>query len=494
MRNLFERRVLETIRRKHLLAAGDRVGVAVSSGADSVALLRLLGKLRQELGIGLLVVHFDHMLRGAESRADSEFVAALAARASLEFIVAREDVGAAAACNGWNLEEAGRRLRYAFFEQLVSAGRATRIAVAHTADDQAETVLAHMIRGTGPAGLGGVYPTAGPIVRPLLWTRRAELRTYLREIGQDWREDPTNQDTARLRARIRADLVPLLEHNFSPRIVEHLGELSRLSREQEVFWKALADERFHALARSGRGGIEIEIADLLTPLRMEDGWGAALVPEAQRVVTERLIRRLYQEMKGDCRGLAAKHVEQVISLATRSTSGHAVDLPGGILARLNFGVLAFSRRTPIESPSDSDVCGADRAARYEYALQLPSRGDMAISVPELGTRFLLKVVDWASAERETIQEGEALDADLVGNSLLLRSWRPGDAYRPRGCRGRRKLKQLFQAGEVPVSDRAGWPVIESAGRVVWARGLPVADEVAARSGTRTGVLIEEHRI
>src|SRR5271157_3226057 len=166
MRRSLENAVLATIRQSRMLAAGDRVGVAVSGGADSVALLRVLKNLRTDLGITLLVVHFNHCLRGNESAADASFVSDLARSSGLEFIVDREDVASVARQHEWNLEEAGRRLRYAFFERVVSEGRATRIAVAHTADDQAETVLAHMIRGTGPAGLAAIYPVAGPVIRP----------------------------------------------------------------------------------------------------------------------------------------------------------------------------------------------------------------------------------------------------------------------------------------------------------------------------------------
>src|SRR5712692_2172454 len=150
-----------------MLQPGETVGVAVSGGADSVALLRLLDDLRDTLGVRLLVAHFNHRLRGADADADEQFVAQLAAERGLEFVCAREDVAAQARAHGWNLEDAGRRLRYRFFSSLAEARRSTRVAVAHTADDQAETLVAHLLRGTGPAGLGGIYPVAGPIMRPL---------------------------------------------------------------------------------------------------------------------------------------------------------------------------------------------------------------------------------------------------------------------------------------------------------------------------------------
>jgi tRNA(Ile)-lysidine synthase len=202
---------------QEFLKAGDRVAVAVSGGADSVALLHMLLELREKLGILISIAHFNHQLRGRASDADEKFVAQLAVKYSLELHVARADVAAKAKRDKSNLEETARRARYAFFEGLISAGLATKIAVAHTADDQAETVLAHILRGTGLAGLGGIHPVAGHVVRPLLTVRRSDLRAYLRARKQPWREDATNRDTTKTRARIRKKLMPLLEKNFKLR-------------------------------------------------------------------------------------------------------------------------------------------------------------------------------------------------------------------------------------------------------------------------------------
>lgn len=494
-----EQRVLECIREMRMLAPGDRAGVAVSGGADSVALLRLLENMRESLGITLVVVHFDHGLRGEESEADARFVAQLASARGLEFVLDREDVAVAAARHKWNLEDAARRLRYAFFDRLVAEGRATRIVVAHTADDQAETVLAHMLRGTGPAGLAGIYPAAGPVVRPLLRERREDLRKYLRGLGQDWREDVTNLDLRRLRARIRQRLLPLLERDFSAQVVNHLTGLARLAREEEAFWAALVEDRFRSLVRASGGNLGIRVRDLLAPMALSSGaYPGGVAPESAeatpwRALTERLIRRLYQEMRGDRRGLTARHVEQVIHLASQSTSGRRVELPGGILVERDFDDLVFSRQRRAEGPSRPREAAA-RAGAYRYAVSLPGRGAANISVPELGTLFCLKVVDWPIAERDTKRECPALDAGLLRAPLILRNWQPGDAYRPCGHRRIRKLKEMFRLRRVLSRERASWPVLESGGRVAWARGMPPAEEFCAREGTRAGVLIEEHRL
>ena len=495
MRVPLEQSVLANIRTSRMLSAGNRVGVAVSGGADSVALLRLLVRLRDELGITLAVVHFDHALRGAESEADAAFVAELATTFKLEFAIGREDVRAEAARQGWNLEDAARRLRYAFFDHVVHEGKATHIAVAHTADDQAETLLGHLMRGTGPTGLAGIYPVAGAIVRPLLGTRRESLRDYLRANGQTWREDSTNRDVRRTRARIREQLLPVIEANFSAEIVGHLGELARLAREEGNFWDALVEDRFQALARREGDDVRVAARDMLAPLELQmaagQNRGSRKCNEfgPLRMLTERLVRRLYEEVRGDRRELGANHVEQVMRLASGSSSGHRVELPGGITVRRTFGELIYCRGEVARRNTDDGT--AKQASAYEYTVSLPLRRTATVSIPELGKCFRLKVIDWPVTESDTSKDANALDADLLRSPLILRNWRPGDAYRPHGRRHERKLKSMFLAGRVPSGERAAWPVLESDGRVIWAHGMPAAEDFRAKENTRAGVVIEE---
>ena len=504
MRTALEQLVLDSIRESRMATAGDRVGVAVSGGADSVALLRLLESLRRELGIALFVVHFDHMLRGAESDRDARFDEALARTSGLECLSAREDVRAVAKHNGWNIEEAARRLRYGFFERALSDRHATRIAVAHTADDQAETVLSHIIRGTGLTGLGGIYPIlelagGGTIVRPLLAFRREELRDYLRTRGQEWREDATNTDQTRLRARVRARLLPVLESDFSGRIVQHLGDLARFAREEESFWSALVEDRLAKCTKpAGVAGSEKSLAiaarDLLLPLKL-DSTHEQRTSAFARALTERLIRRLYEEVRGDRRGLSARYVEQVIRLAAKSTSGRRLRLPGKISVERVFNNIVFSRseQEQKDRPASSQETKAEPPP-YQYVVALPDRGATTVAVPELSTCFHLKLVDWPLGESDTKLDSGAFDAGTLRSPLLLRSWRPGDAYRPRGHRQSRKLKPMFQVERVPRQQRVGWPVLESAGQVIWTRGMAPAEKFCIRKDTKLGLVIEEESL
>src|SRR5437016_10870398 len=251
--------VTRYIRRHKLLNPGDRVGVAVSGGADSVALLRLLLELRTELGVVLSVVHFNHKLRGLEADADEQFVADLGSQNKLEFHRESGDVAAYSAAKRLSIETAAREMRYEFFRRLLLEGQANRVATAHTLDDQAETVLLRVVRGAGTRGIAGIYPqlsvsssqfsvggqasvagrqVCGSIIRPLLRVRRKELEAYLIAEGQRWREDSSNRDLQHARNRVRHGILPRLERNLNPAVREILAETAEIARAEEEYWNA----------------------------------------------------------------------------------------------------------------------------------------------------------------------------------------------------------------------------------------------------------------
>jgi tRNA(Ile)-lysidine synthase len=496
MKNTLQSRVVSTIERHSMIRAGDRIGIGVSGGADSVALLRLLAELRAKLGVQLFILHFHHQLRGVDADEDEMFVAGLAREFQFEFVPDRADVAGEARRNGWNLEAAARRLRYQFFASVAASHGLRRVAVAHTANDQAETLLAHLLRGTGPAGLAGIYPVAGPIIRPLLDTGREELRDYLLSLNQPWREDATNQDTSRTRARIRHKLLPLLQEEFEPATVTHLARLAGLAREEEIFWRVLEDERFAALAsRDPSGAVSLSIADLLSPLpftavgsRGGEPQQGSLMP--MLALTRRLVRRIFLQLRGSRQQLTARHVEDVLHLATKSQSGSRIELPG-VLVERRFDRLMFS---PISADARAERNRGELLAdrQFEYAIALSrSSASARIVVPEISRRFTLKVVDWPSVSRETSIGQETLDFDRLRWPLILRNWRPGDSYRPHRRHRVRKLKRMLLRAHIPRCDRPGWPVLTSAGALVWALGCPIADEFAPDSGTRSGLVIAE---
>lgn len=465
---------------------GDRVGVAVSGGADSVALLLLLLELRKELGVVLSVVHFNHKLRGKASDADERFVANLTAKHKLEFRSASADVAKKAKKERANLEDAARRARYDYFRSLVASGACTLIAVAHTADDQAETVLAHLLRGTGLAGLGGIHPLAGPIFRPLLPVRRTELRTYLRRKKQSWREDATNRDTRRMRARIRKKLLPLLEKQFQPAIVEHLTSIANLAREDEAFLDALLEQRMATAVRERDGEVRIALADLFVA-----GGGKGLNIDSHlgfAAMSKRMVRGIVRRLKKRGGQWSASHVDAVLELARDGRNGTSLSLPGSIEVRKDRETLVFR---VMQNAATNRARNTPREFSYDIDL---SRGAQDVRVPELGCVVRFTVIDWPSAGEENNKRQMVLDRERLRSPLVLRNWRPGDRLRPSGHQNAHKLKRLLNEKHISRWDREGWPVLTSAGVLVWARGFAVASDFAADERTCSGIAIAEEKL
>jgi tRNA(Ile)-lysidine synthase len=459
-----------------LFRAGDRVGVAVSGGADSVALLRLLLELRAKLGIVICMVHLNHQLRGRAADADERFVAKLAKLHGLEFLVQRVNVATRATRNKLNLEDAARRARYELFASLVKQGKITRIATAHTADDQAETVLAHMLRGAGLAGIGGIHAVTGDVVRPLLGIRRAALRVYLKSAKQAWREDATNRDTTKLRARIRKKLIPLLEKQFQPATVEHLAALADFAREDDFFLEAAAQSRCGLATKRSKTCTIIPARELLGPSS----------------ICRRMVRCIVKDRKPLAGELGAKHVESVINLAASGENGKSLQLPGGVEVRRDRDKLLFCTTSAASANARSRSKNAPKShpREFEHAIDF-AKEKLVVSVPCLERDFRFTKIDWPEKSEETSSNGSVLNHDALCKPLVLRNWRPGDTFQPLGHRKPHKLKRLLNEKRISRWERDGWPVLTSAGVIAWARGFPAGATFAATAETRFGVRIEE---
>ncbi len=461
MRDSLSQRVARYLHRQGMLAAGNRVAVAVSGGGDSVALLELLLGMRRKLGITVSVAHFNHMLRGAESDADEAWVRKLAEKRGVDFLSARGTVPA-----GENIEQTARRQRYAFFESLIAEKLADKVATAHTSDDQAETVLGRLLRGSSTAGLAGIYPVRdGWLIRPVLEIRRKELRRWAKDQGLKWREDSSNRDPKFLRNRIRNELLPALERDYNPGLTEVLAGAAEVARAEEVFWNKHVEDLAGRVLRATPGGWKLPLTEFVQ------------LSEAEQ---RRLLREVLRRARGDLRGLDFLHVEQARDLGLWSESGRAVLLPR---CRVERGLDALLFRSPAEAPS------ATRAAEpgFQYRFDAPG----ACLVPEAGIRLCFKLVE---AGRRTggynENGGELLVAvESVRNPLTVRNWRPGDVLET--SRGRKKLKALFLERRVPREERRLWPVVEQDRNLVWARGFPVARSFRAEPAKGAAYLIVE---
>lgn len=443
-----------------------RVAVALSGGADSVALLRALAARREELGLVLHAAHLHHGLRGKEADGDLAFCRELADRLGVAFHEARVDAGAAAKADtatgkpAETIEEAARRLRYAWFWELLSKGaeqteRLDAIATAHTLDDQAETVLGKFLRGAWTEGLAGISPRiepaeagAGGIVRPMLGVRRSEIEAYLRELGQDWREDSSNRSLEFTRNRLRHELLPLLE-GWNPRLREHLAQMAELARGEEAWWQAELGRLAAQLilpGRAARGGGRTAGEGMGAGLAMDVHRFAKLAPALQR----RLVRHAAGQMGA---ALDFGATEGVRLLALEGRGGQMLTLPQGLLAERTARELRLTAGTarPRGSQGRDAACGV-------YTVAIPGE----IEAPELGVRLRI--------------ECTAAEGDARPQTAVLRNWRAGDRVRLRYTSGPRKVKEVLERKHVTGTERAVWPVLETGGRIVWMQGVELEPE------------------
>jgi tRNA(Ile)-lysidine synthase len=442
------------------MRAGDRVGVAVSGGADSVALLRLLLELRAELGVVLSVVHFNHKLR-VEAELDEAFVAKLAEVHGIELRCEAGDVKLYAKKHQLSIEAAARRLRYEYFRRVLGKGEMNRIATAHTLDDQAETVLLRLIRGSGPRGLAGIYPEVAvgeqsSIVRPLLGSARKDVLQYLKDIQQEWREDGSNRDLRFARNRVRHGVLPRLERNLNPSVHEALAEAAEIARGDEEYWTAEVERILPSVwQRMGEGGV-------FTLERLE------LLPLA--------LRRRVLRAGCECLGLRLefKHVAELLDMCSPEGPKSA-EIPGSWMA------IRRNRELRIMAPAGSE----EEVAAYDYVLAVP--GDVCVA--QTGTRFEAVLVSLTGDQ--SYNPEHLLDRDRVGPELKIRNWRPGDRYWPKHTKGLRKIKELLQKLHVTGAERRLWPVAVSGDEVIWVRGFPAPDHLRPRDGAGQAVLIQE---
>lgn len=452
-------RVLRTIGQYEMLRRGDRVGVAVSGGADSVCLAAVLRELSGRLGIELHLLHLNHGLRGAESDGDAEFVASLAAEWGLPCTLGRVDL---LGVEG-NLEQEARRARQRFFTQSARTLGLRRVATGHTLSDQAETVLFRLVRGTGPAGLIGILPvTAEGLIRPLLEIESADVRLWLGSRGLWWREDSSNTDPRFRRNVLRRRILPELEERVRPGSARALARLATLAAVEEDYWRGAAEAAL-AGTLSGESQLVFQTTEL-----------AKLHPALAR----RVLRLGLERVAGSLRGFTQQHIERLYHLAAADRGHGRVVLPR-VFAERSFEWLKLSTGRPEARPEWSlPAGGPGLLPGVGLSLEVVDEPD-GCRVPANGAECLYNVGrDW-------------LDFDLLTFPLLVRNMRAGDTYQPVGSERPRKLAELFQSARIPSWNRLGWPIILSADRIVWSRRFGAAAWAAAGPGARRALRVVE---
>ncbi|MBS3818562.1 tRNA lysidine(34) synthetase TilS [bacterium] len=444
------------IEKKGLLEKGEGVLIAYSGGIDSTGLLSLFLEIKQEWNLHLYLAHFNHRLRSTAFK-DELFVRKVARSFFLPLFVGSQDVRSYAQEKGVNLEEAGRRLRYEFLNQTALGEGIQKIATAHTLNDQAETVLMRILRGTGLKGLTGISPQVnGNIIRPLLNIEKKEIQDYLQKKGMSFCVDESNKNRRYTRNRIREELIPYLERNYATGIIPRLGRLASLVQEEEAYLEKSAKEKareFFSL-RNNRLCLQADLTSRI-PLAL----------------ARRVVREFVSKIKGDLRGVSYEDVDQILSLE----GGKKYSLKGGILlCRENDWIFSKEKKSfPLN---------------YEYEWS----GKELLEIKEIGLKF-----------RGAKQKLEGMIPDFNDNQrvcldlakldfpLRVRNRRKGDKYQPLGAPGRKKLKEIMRSRKIPRGEREKRPVFLSAGEIVWILGLPVSEKFKITEDTLESFKIEK---
>ncbi len=457
-------RVLSFIQEQHLVTKGRKLLVAVSGGADSVCLLHILVALQKELDIGLHVAHLDHQLRGAESEADARSVAALAHRLGIPATVECRDVKAYKARRHVSLEEAAREVRYSFLTQVAESIGADRAAVGHTADDHVETILMHLIRGSGTRGLRGLQPlrrcqySGGglTVIRPLLPVSREETVGYCHHHRLAPRIDASNLSLLPLRNKIRRQLLPLLK-SYNPRVAEALLRTARIARDDIAFLDRETAKLWDGIAKKQENAVILDKERFL---------------ELPSALKRHLLRDAIEKLLGNLKDIEAGHIEDIMDALTKP-AGKIIGLPGGLTFSIEYDKYLLGTDPAALSPFP--------ALEAEYLLKIPGETRLP------GWRVEAEITDSSAVNKTALTSNDLtayFDLDKVGEKVMVRCRQPGDRFQPLGMSQSKRLNQFMIDAKIPHAWRQRVPIICSPEHILWAVGWRIDERAKVTDATQ----------
>jgi len=465
-----EQRVLHFIREHHLVLSQHQLLVAVSGGQDSVCLFHILVKLQEELNIKLHAAHLNHQLRGVESEADAQYVSRLAHQLGIPATIEQRDVKAYQARQRTSLEEAAREVRYAFLSEVAKSIGADRVAVGHTTDDHIETILMHLIRGTGTRGLRGLQPSSlrqssGSsliIIRPLLQVSRQETADYCHNHQLMPRIDASNLSLSPLRNRIRHQLLPLLR-GYNPRVAEALLRSARIAGEDLAFLDKESARLWDRIAQRQGETVILDKARFLE-----------LPPALQR----HLLRVAIEGLLGNLKDIETRHIEVIMAALTKP-AGKRLNLPGRLVFAVEYNRYLLGLDPAALSPFP--------VIKDEFALKIPGE----TSVP--GWRVEATIIDQGQMEDRDSNFTAYFDLDKTGGKVVLRCRQPGDRFQPLGMSQPKKLGEFMIDAKIPRAWRQRVPIVCSPQHILWVVGWRIDDRVKVTGNTEEVLCLKFER-
>ena len=451
------------IEKHNMINANEKIIVGVSGGADSLCLLFVLQEYRKKIPFTLLAVHVEHGIRGEESLADAAYVEQICRENGIWFTCISCDVPHLADEQKISLEEAARLARYQAFEKVRREQQADKIAVAHYQNDQAETVLFRLARGTGIDGAGGIRPVNGCIIRPLLASSRKEIEAYLQEKNICWREDASNADTEYTRNCLRHHVLPVLEREVNEKTVAHLASLAEEMQQAQAYMERQVQKQAEQyMGQSALGQWSLDIRAL---------------EQAEPIIQSYLLREILRRAGCSMRDVSRVHIEAVRALA-KGQSGRMTVLPGGFQVRREFGKLIF-------------VIGDEKMKRSGNR-----KTDEPITVPgERETsqgRFLFRVFPYENQIISQKRYTKWLDYDKINTDILLRTRRTGDFLTVNAQGGTKKLKRYFIEEKIPAKERENILLLAAGSEILWVVGYRINE--AYKVTPQTKWILEIQRI
>lgn len=455
-----ENKVLNTIKEFNLIENEDNVVVGVSGGPDSMALLYLLLYAKKHLNFNILVAHVNHGVRGDEALEDELFVRRKADELGLPYFSTNVDMVGYGDKHKISHEEAGRKLRYGFFRSILKPYNGGKIAVAHNMNDQAETLLMRIMRGTGIDGLNGMSYISGDIIRPVLNITRTEIEQYIEDNNIETVLDKTNLMPIYTRNKIRLELIPYIEENFNPNLTKTLWRLSQTSQNDTMFLQRYTEEKYLSLVQSqGRNKIVLD----------GEKFGKLDISIQQRIVILSITKII-----GVFQGFSEHHISTITELFNIGNTGKAINLPNGLVAKVDYDRLIIEQK--IEKTAKSFV--NDLIIGYNH-------------FSNLGYDFNIKVVDIRDVNlNDKLHNIKYFDYDKIKGGLKLRNRQDGDRFTPYGMKGSKKLKDFFIDSKVSRDQRDKVPLIVDDENIIWVVGYRINDLYKLTVNTKKVLMIE----
>lgn len=441
-----DKKILDTIKEHNLIEEDDNVIVGVSGGPDSIFLLSILYKLQKSLNFNIVVCHINHGVRGIESDEDEEFVKSKCRSLDVPFHSIRINMDEYAKKNSLTSEEAGRELRYRFFRKTLSDYGKGSIAVAHNKNDQAETLLMRFFRGTGIDGLKGMDYKSYDIIRPILDIDRNEIEEYISYHNIPVKTDKTNKMDIYRRNSIRLNLIPMIEKNYNPSIIDTLFRTSRIMERDSDFIDIYTKEIIKEIIESiNKNKIKINVNDLITE---------------HKAIQYRIIRLSIKKIIGHLKGIEEVHIESIINLVRNNTTGKRIIISNNIEGYITYGSLVLQ------------IKNDNKVSSFKSKLYL----NKSNFIPGLDGKIELCLID------ENIKNIKSkdmfikyFDYDKIENDLFIRNRELGDKFRPLGMNGTKKLKDFFIDEKIPRDERDKTPLICDEKGIIWVVGHRISE-------------------